>query len=84
VETYLVDLNELAALPSLNNRDYYATERLLQVLIEACIGIAKHGLKYLVLIHPYRQLDLSVMRSVIEHHLREPLAFANLALQMMD
>lgn len=47
VQTYLVDLDELAAQASLNNRDYYAVERLVQVLIEACIGIAKHWLKFL-------------------------------------
>jgi len=47
VQTYLVDLDELAALSSLSNRDYYAAERLLQVSVEACIGIAKHWLKFL-------------------------------------
>lgn len=37
-----------------------------------------------VLIHQYRQLDLSVMQAVVEHRLHEPLAFANLALRVVD
>lgn len=34
-----------------------------------------------VLVHEYKKLDLAVMVNVIEHHLDEPLAFANLALK---
>lgn len=34
-----------------------------------------------VLVHEYKKLDLAVMVDVIEHHLDEPLAFANLALK---
>jgi uncharacterized protein YutE (UPF0331/DUF86 family) len=45
VESYISDLDELAATENLANRDYYALERLLQVLVEACIGISKHLLK---------------------------------------
>lgn len=47
VKNYVFELDELAQLPDLKNRDFYATERLLQVLIEACIGITKHWLKFL-------------------------------------
>lgn len=47
VQTYLLELDELATLPTLKNRDYYAAERLLQVLIEACVGISKRWLKSL-------------------------------------
>jgi uncharacterized protein YutE (UPF0331/DUF86 family) len=47
VKNYVVELDELAHTSELKNRDYYATERLLQVLIEACIGITKHWLKFL-------------------------------------
>lgn len=47
VKNYVAELDELAQLPHLKNRDYYATERLLQVLIGACIGISKHWLKFL-------------------------------------
>ena len=36
-----------------------------------------------VLIHEYKKLDLAIMRDVIEHHLHEPLDFANLALQAL-
>lgn len=46
-EHYIQELDELAQLSELKNRDYYAVERLLQVLIEACIGISKHWLKSL-------------------------------------
>lgn len=47
IDGYIFDLNELTEINTLNNRDYYAIERLLQVLIEACIGISKHWLKFL-------------------------------------
>jgi len=47
VKNYIAELDELATLPTLKNRDYYATERLLQVLIEACIGISKRWIKTL-------------------------------------
>lgn len=47
VQVYLAELDELATLTVLKNRDYYAAERLLQVLIEACIGLSKHWLKSL-------------------------------------
>lgn len=46
VDGYIFDLDELAATENLANRDYYAIERLLQVLIEACIGVSKHWLKF--------------------------------------
>ncbi|MSP27601.1 MAG: DUF86 domain-containing protein [Methylococcales bacterium] len=46
VDGYIFDLDELAAVGNLTHRDYYAIERLLQVLIEACIGICKHWLKF--------------------------------------
>lgn len=36
-----------------------------------------------VLVHEYKKLDLAVMVDVIEHHLREPLDFANLALEAL-
>lgn len=47
VDGYIFDLNELAEQEVFKNRDYYAVERLLQVLVEACIGISKHWLKLL-------------------------------------
>jgi uncharacterized protein YutE (UPF0331/DUF86 family) len=37
-----------------------------------------------VLTHEYKKLDLAIMQDVIEHHLREPLDFANRALQALD
>lgn len=33
-----------------------------------------------VLVHEYKQMDLGIMVDIIEHHLSEPLDFANLAL----
>lgn len=47
VHNYIVELDELSTLSVLKNRDYYAAERLLQVLIEACIGISKRWIKVL-------------------------------------
>jgi len=38
-------LNELSEVDVLNSRDYRATERLLQLLTEVSIGLAKHWLK---------------------------------------
>ena len=46
--TYTVELNELRADLLANNfstRDFRASERLLQVHVELCIGLAKHWLK---------------------------------------
>ncbi|NTU41558.1 MAG: DUF86 domain-containing protein [Nitrospirales bacterium] len=37
-----------------------------------------------VLVHEYQQLDLDIMKDVIEHHLHEPLDFADLALKAMS
>lgn len=34
-----------------------------------------------VVVHEYQQMDLSIMKDVIEHHLREPLDFADMALK---
>ncbi len=36
-----------------------------------------------VLVHEYKKLDLSVMVDVIEHHLNDPLDFADLALKAL-
>ena len=36
-----------------------------------------------VLIHEYKKLDVAVMVDVVEHHLHDPLNFANLALEAM-
>lgn len=47
IDNYVFELNELAEIENLKQRDYYAIERLLQVLVEACIGISKHWLKVL-------------------------------------
>lgn len=47
VDNYVFELNELAEIENLKQRDYYAIERLLQVLVEACIGVSKHWLKFL-------------------------------------
>jgi len=41
-EAELNELNELTQLSPLNNRDYRAGERLLQLLAEVSIGLAKH------------------------------------------
>lgn len=49
-ENIVSELDEISALSkttNLSNRDFYAVERLLQVLTEACIGVAKHWVKYL-------------------------------------
>jgi len=37
-----------------------------------------------VLVHEYQQMDLNIMVDVIEHHLNEPLDFADLALKAMS
>jgi len=42
---YTLELNELSEVDVLNSRDYRATERLLQLLTEVSIGLAKHWLK---------------------------------------
>jgi len=42
---YELELNELSQVDILNSRDYRATERLLQLLTEVSIGLAKHWLK---------------------------------------
>ncbi|PCI61282.1 MAG: hypothetical protein COB35_06790 [Gammaproteobacteria bacterium] len=47
INDYEVELNELTQLSTLNNRDYRAGERLLQLLAEVSIGLAKHWLKSL-------------------------------------
>ena len=47
IDDYVFELNELAEIENLKQRDYYAIERLLQVLVEACIGVSKHWLKFL-------------------------------------
>lgn len=68
VDGYLGDLNELAELETFNNRDYYATERLLQVLVEACIGISKHWLKALKKTVPndaYKTFELLVQFNLL-------------------
>ena len=44
-KNYLIELDELAQLPNLKNRDYYATERLLQVLIEDFVAQIRFMLK---------------------------------------
>ena len=43
----LDELSELSKLNTLNTRDYRAAERLLQLLTEVSIGLAKHWLKTL-------------------------------------
>jgi len=47
INEYELELNELKQLTVLNNRDYRAAERLLQLLTEVSIGLAKHWLKSL-------------------------------------
>lgn len=47
IKEYELELNELSELIGLNNRDYRAAERLLQLLAEVSIGLAKHWLKSL-------------------------------------
>ena len=47
INEYEFELNELSQLTTLNTRDYRATERLLQLLAEVSIGLAKHWLKSL-------------------------------------
>ncbi len=37
-----------------------------------------------VLVHEYQRMDLSIMKDVIERHLREPLDFADMALKAMS
>lgn len=36
-----------------------------------------------ILVHEYKRLDLAILLDVVEHHLDEPLAFADLALKAM-
>jgi len=43
----LDDLNHIMAQRSLSRHEYRAAERLLQILIESCIGLSKHWLKSL-------------------------------------
>lgn len=45
IHEYVAELNELSEQSSLNKRDYRAAERLLQLLTEVSIGLAKHWLK---------------------------------------
>lgn len=47
VAAELDELAELSAAAPLSNRDFYAVERLLQILTEASIGVAKHWVKWL-------------------------------------
>jgi uncharacterized protein YutE (UPF0331/DUF86 family) len=42
---YRQELDELALLPTITGRDYRAAERLLQLITEVSIGLAKHWLK---------------------------------------
>jgi uncharacterized protein YutE (UPF0331/DUF86 family) len=42
---YRQELDELALLPTITGRDYRAAERLLQLVTEVSIGLAKHWLK---------------------------------------
>lgn len=68
IDDYIIELNELAELEELHNRDYYATERLLQVLIEACIGMSKHWLKFLGKTVPndaYKSFELLVQYNLL-------------------
>ncbi len=68
VEGYIFDLDELAEQEVFKNRDYYATERLLQVLVEACIGISKHWLKSLKKTVPndaYKTFELLVQFNLL-------------------
>jgi uncharacterized protein YutE (UPF0331/DUF86 family) len=49
-ENYVLELDALereSRAEGLSNRDFFAAERLLQVLIEAAIGVAKHWVKEL-------------------------------------
>ncbi|MGB1978916.1 MAG: type VII toxin-antitoxin system HepT family RNase toxin [Pseudoalteromonas tetraodonis] len=39
------ELDELSQVDQLNNRDYRAAERLLQLMTEVCISLSKHWLK---------------------------------------
>ncbi|WP_159818000.1 type VII toxin-antitoxin system HepT family RNase toxin [Colwellia sp. 20A7] len=45
ITEYDLELKELSELTKLNNRDYRAAERLLQLLTEVSIGLSKHWLK---------------------------------------
>ena len=45
IKEYELELNELSKEDILNSRDYRASERLLQLLTEVSIGLAKHWLK---------------------------------------
>lgn len=45
VNEYEIELYELSQLTILNNRDYRAAERLLQLLTEVSIGLSKHWVK---------------------------------------
>jgi len=45
INEYECELVELSQLAVLNNRDYRAAERLIQLLTEVSIGLAKHWLK---------------------------------------
>lgn len=35
-----------------------------------------------ILVHEYKKLDIAIMKDVVEHHLHEPLDFANLGLKI--
>ena len=37
-----------------------------------------------IVVHEYQKLDLAIVVDVIEHHLYEPLEFANLALRILE
>ena len=66
----LDELSELSVNANLSNRDFYAAERLLQVLTEACIGIAKHWVKFLNKTAPidaYQAFELLLGLGILSH-----------------
>jgi len=68
VENYIAELDDLALSPVLKSRDYYAAERLLQVLIEACIGISKRWIKKLAKPIPhdaYKSFEVLVSQGLL-------------------
>lgn len=83
IANYLVKKNKLG-LPQ-NSADAFALLQRAGLISEALLRSMKGMVGFRnVLVHQYQQLDLAIMRDVIERHLDEPLNFANLALSLAE
>lgn len=66
----LDELGDLSETENLSNRDFYAVERLLQILTEACVGVAKHWVKLLNKTAPadaYQAFEMLLGLGMVSH-----------------